>query len=436
MIIIFRKGVGTRSVPTPSSPIQLDFSVKIIRSRGAHFMVKKVGLLQSTDRLAMDLILFFESHFKQSLTNTQVQTLKMLVWLLTVQKTVKIERLAACSPLPIKYQSRRRHIQRFLRLFSLSLPIFWFPIIQAIINQEFSLGSQLILTLDRTQWKSHNIFVIAVIYKKRALPIYWQVLQKKGSTNFLEQKALIKPVLRLLKKYQLVIIGDREFHGVQLSHWLKTRAKTQKINFIFRQKQDTNYRKPGQKYQPLSNLAVAPGTKIFLSNINITNKKGFGSFNLVAYWKRKYRKKMEKEPWYLLTNLESLDEVLKIYRSRMGIEAMFKDCKTGGYNLEGSQANPQRLTNLILLIAIAYTSSCYRGKIFKQTGYQNYICRLQEAERKERRHSNFWVGMYGELWLLAWDYLVDIVQAIMNFNPQKKLNYQRGLKVISKLQIV
>ena len=36
----------------------------------------------------------------------------------------------------------------------------------------------------------------------------------------------------------------------------------------------------------------------------------------------------------------------------MGIEAMFKDCKSGGYNLEGSRASTQRLTNLVLLIAI------------------------------------------------------------------------------------
>lgn len=118
----------------------------------------------------------------------------------SVQKTVKIERLAACLPLPIKYQSRRRHMQRFLRLFSLSLPVFWFPIIQAIINQEFPHGSHLILSIDRTEWKSNNIFVIAVSYKKRALPIYWQVFQQKGATNLTAQKALIKPVLRLLKK--------------------------------------------------------------------------------------------------------------------------------------------------------------------------------------------------------------------------------------------
>ncbi|MCL2931022.1 MAG: hypothetical protein MGG11_01590 [Trichodesmium sp. MAG_R03] len=94
------------------------------------------------------------------MTNTQVQTLKILVCLITVQKTVKIERLAACFPLPVKYESRRKHIQRFLTLFSLSLPLFWFPIITMIISREFSHGSRLILTIDRRQWTDKNIFVL------------------------------------------------------------------------------------------------------------------------------------------------------------------------------------------------------------------------------------------------------------------------------------
>ncbi|NEP07665.1 MAG: hypothetical protein F6K25_05305 [Okeania sp. SIO2G4] len=65
-----------------------------------------------------------------------------------------------------------------------------------IISREFVDGSQLILTIDRRQWKNHHIFVMATIYKKRALAIYWQVLLQKGSTNLAEQKALIKPVLQ------------------------------------------------------------------------------------------------------------------------------------------------------------------------------------------------------------------------------------------------
>ena len=135
----------------------------------------------------MQILSLYESHFRQSLTKAQYQTLKILIWLLTVQKTVRIERLAACFPLPIKYESRRRHIQRFLKLSSLKLPLFWFPVVKQVIQKEFKLGSRLILTLDRTQWKNNNVLVIAVIYKKRAIPIYWKILGKKGSSNLREK---------------------------------------------------------------------------------------------------------------------------------------------------------------------------------------------------------------------------------------------------------
>ena len=54
---------------------------------------------------------------------------------------------------------------------------------------------------------------------------------------------------------------------------------------------NTYYRKPGKNYQKLSSLPISPGTKIFLSNINITQKQGFAQFNLAAYWKGKIIKK-------------------------------------------------------------------------------------------------------------------------------------------------
>lgn len=379
----------------------------------------------------MKLLPLYSSHIKSCLTETQVQTLKILIWLLTVQKTVKIERLAAGFPLPIKYESRRKHLQRFLTLSALSIPLFWFPIIQLIIQKEFSEGNRLVVTLDRTQWKDCNILVIAVIYKKRALPIYWQILNKRGSSNLAEQQAVIKPVLRLLKKYELVFLGDREFHGVELSYWLKTKKSLLKIYFIFRQKQGTHLKKHKGEYRKLSTIGIAPGSKVFFSNIYITKNKGFGYFNLAAYWKRKYNNRTEKEPWYLLTNLDNLEEVIQIYRQRMGIEAMFKDCKTGGYNLEGSRANNQRLTNLILLIALTYTTSVIKGKSIKNSGSQKYIARLTEAKRKSKRHSNFWIGTYGDLWIIAWEFLGDIIQEIMNLNRDKFSDYQKGLRVMN-----
>ncbi|MEM7592824.1 MAG: hypothetical protein AAF383_15120 [Cyanobacteria bacterium P01_A01_bin.83] len=68
---------------------------------------------------------------------------------------------------------------------------------------------------------------------------------------------------------------------------------------------------------------------------------------------------------------------------------MFRDCKSGGDNLEGSQANSQRLTNLILLIAIAYAVSCLSGLKIRNTGYQEYINRLKIEGHSPPRHSYF-----------------------------------------------
>ncbi len=108
----------------------------------------------------------------------------------------------------------------------------WFPIIKAIIDKEFKLGSRLIITIDRTQWQDKNIFLVAVIWKKRALPIYWDLLDKKGASKLSEQQALIKPVLCLLKNYELVILGDREFHSVK--ECLLAQTEGEKTENIFR----------------------------------------------------------------------------------------------------------------------------------------------------------------------------------------------------------
>lgn len=383
----------------------------------------------------MSILLEYESHFTKYLTQTQIEALRILLWLLMIHKQVRIERLAACFPLPILYESRRKHIQRFLILSALSVSLLWFPLIKSLINKEFKIGSRLIITIDRTQWKDKNVFVVAVIWKKRALPIYWLLLNKRGASNLAEQQALIRPVLRLLREYELVIIGDREFHSVKLGYWLKQIGKKQQVFFAFRQKLPTNYKKTNKDYQTFEKLKIMPGMKKFLTEVSVTKEKGFGKFNVGAYWKRKYKEKQEEQPWIILTNLATIEDVLKVYKARTGIEAMFKDCKTGGYNLEGSKANTKRLTSLILLIAIAYTSTSLKGKMFRQTHQAKYLARLTEKSRRNRRHSNFWVGLYGELWINAWDFCCEFVKIMMKNNCHKFKNYTRGIKAMSLIKL-
>lgn len=90
-----------------------------------------------------------------------------------------------------------------------------------------------------------------------------------------------------------------------------------------------------------------PGVSLFLQAIQFTKQTGFVRFNLAGYHPRKYRGKVTNTGWYLLTNLALQEAALKAYKLRSGIEALFKDCKTGGYNLEAIKASNQRLIALM-----------------------------------------------------------------------------------------
>jgi len=128
-------------------------------------MVKKNGLIVETRPLLKCYLNFIKGTCFHYLSESQLITLKLLVWLLQNQKQVKIERLAATLPLPIQQNSRRRHIQRFLNLTRLSVVILWFPLIKEIITRRISKGKQLIIALDRTQWQENNLLMVSAIYQ-------------------------------------------------------------------------------------------------------------------------------------------------------------------------------------------------------------------------------------------------------------------------------
>lgn len=143
----------------------------------------------------ISLLSDFESHFHKYLTPNQFQTLSILISLINQYRQVKIEKLAGYFPLPIQFESRRKHLQRFLVLTALSVPLIWFPIISAIITQKIPINTTLVIAIDRTQWQNKNIFLISLIYNHHALPLYWKPLDKKGASNLAQQKSLIKPII-------------------------------------------------------------------------------------------------------------------------------------------------------------------------------------------------------------------------------------------------
>lgn len=175
-------------------------------------------------------------------------TVQLLILMVQSFRQVKLSTLASVFPQPISYQSRRRNLQRFLVLPQWNVKLLWFPIIKCWLKQEYlgkglnreqrrrrkklkhSLEGSLLVVIDRTQWKDRNLMVVSLVWGKHALPVYWELITKKGSSNLSFQKKVLQPVLKLIKPYPAIIIGDREFHSAHLGIWLRER----RVDFILR----------------------------------------------------------------------------------------------------------------------------------------------------------------------------------------------------------
>jgi len=185
------------------------------------------------------------------------------------------------------------------------------------------------------------------------------------------------PVLRWLHSYPVLVLGDREFHSVQLGKWLETK----KVDFALRQKKGTCFLDDQAVSTALKDLDIKPGMSQFYEQIIWTQSHQVKGFNLAIYWRRKYRKKVQKEPWYILTTLKTQKLTLSLYARRWSIETLFRDCKTRGYNLEKTQVNERRLMAIILLIAIAQTIANFQGEFVQKLRTTEYISRPTEIQR-------------------------------------------------------
>lgn len=200
---------------------------------------------------------------EQLLTPRQYATLRIVVLILQSYRTIQIEKLASLLPIPIKYQSRRRHLQRFLVLPQLTTRCIWFPIIKKWLKINQNKKRIGYLAIDRTRWQSRNLFMASLIKNKRAIPLNWMLLNKKGNSNIAEQKRLLKSTLRLFKGYQVVIIGDREFGNINLAHWLSKQG----CNYVLRTKTNKYIQQENQDYQQLLSLGLAPGKSFYLKQV-------------------------------------------------------------------------------------------------------------------------------------------------------------------------
>ena len=113
---------------------------------------------------------------------------------------------------------------------------------------------------------------------------------------------------------------------------------------------------------------------------------------------------------------------------------MFRDLKSGGYNLEETRVNNQRLISLILLICLSYTIATFAGETIKQKEVAKYVTRPTETHRTYSRHSSFSIGLHGNNWVNKMSFLPELIQELLRFSRHKLSYHLKGMRAISLIQ--
>ena len=120
---------------------------------------------------------------------------------------------------------------------------------------------------------------------------------------------------------------------------------------------------------------MQPGERLGLPNVTFTIQD-YGPVLVIAWWKAGC-----KEPIYLVTNMELVEEACYWYAKRFRIETFFSDQKSRGFNLHKSHiSDPERLARLMIAACLAYIWIIYLGVIAKRDDWVKIIHRTDRCD--------------------------------------------------------
>jgi len=199
-----------------------------------------------------------------------------------------------------------------------------------------------VLALDQSKLnEGHEVLMLSVRLRDRALPVAWRVRQTKGPIGWRVQNELLETVRHWLPEGARVLLsGDRFYGTARLIEW----GQKAGWDYRLRLKGNLTLQHQGGEMVTREIAELIPegivnaelyGTGV-TTNIGVLHEDG------------------HKEPWIIAMNVVPSEYKVLDYGMRWTIEAMFSDFKTRGLGITRSQIKRKdRLARLILVLAIA-----------------------------------------------------------------------------------
>lgn len=229
-------------------------------------------------------------------------------------------------------------------------------------------------------WERFVIIRISLIYRGRAIPLAWKVLERSSvSVSFSDYADLLWAVYQMVPRTsKVLLLADRGFVDKALIGF----AQEFNWDYIIRGKSSLWVQRKGHPPTKLGLLAPPKGQIHLIKESTITGKQ----IGPVALALAHVRTKRGYQTWCLLTNTSPSLHTFEEYALRFDIEENFLDDKSAGFQLESSELeDADALARLCLLLATATlylvstgTAICSMNlRSFVDTHYQRGISYLQ-----------------------------------------------------------
>jgi len=267
--------------------------------------------------------------------------------------------------------SWQRRCQRWLANSRIDPESLYGPLILWAIQGWQNPCQALHLALDTTMlWNRICVVVVSLVCHGRAIPLLWQTLEHpSASVSAAVSIGLLEKVDRLLAGFgAITLLADRAFPCAELLGWLENQRGW---TYVMRLPGDTE----------IDGTAAPLGCQVRRLRLRRGQCRGFRNVRLWADGSHTANLVLAhptglpvEEPWYLISNAEQSLDLVWSYGRRFCCEQLFRDQKSGVFQLADSGLrDPERIDRLLLVVAIAVLAGSLQGYALSLAGLRRQV---------------------------------------------------------------
>lgn len=259
-------------------------------------------------------------------------------------RSVNTSELANVLPRDVKgNETRYRYINRWLSNNKINVSKVISGFLPDILTAMYSNNQTAVFIMDQTKISDgFECLMVSLRVGERALPVYWRVIETKGPIGVKIQLQALSIVLTMIPQGMQVLLTADRFYA---SHALIQFCQKEGWKYRIRLRNNFVLQHEGGEIRTGDILSLG------LEGVEQAELSTSGIFTSIGV----LHENGCEEPWIIAMDCKPTRGNIMDYDMRWGIEPMFSDFKSRGFQITKTQLkNADRIERLILVLAVAY----------------------------------------------------------------------------------